>query len=182
MIGAAEPLAWRPRVPDPRQADLLAAALAASAYIPAAPMTKSTFPAGAVPAELPARIPLQVVTSTNEPPDGKGWLHEIKHDGHRLVAIIADGAVKLLSRNARDRTELFAEPFRGLAAAGLADMVRDRGAGLARRDAHRRAHRGDAPAPARAVRLIRLRSSPSRRPRSARLRDRGSQGIAARHR
>jgi bifunctional non-homologous end joining protein LigD len=34
-----------------------------------------------------------------------------------LVAIIADGAVKLLSRNARDRTELFAEPFRALAAA-----------------------------------------------------------------
>ena len=31
----------------------------------------------------------------------------LKHDGHRLVTIVANGAVKLLSRNERDRTELF---------------------------------------------------------------------------
>src|SRR5215469_5872752 len=128
MITASEPLAWRPRIrraPDPRQADLFAEVRGASAYISATPMPKFTLPAGAIPADLPERIPLQVVTSTTEPPDGKGWLHEIKHDGHRLVAIVADGAVRLLSRNARDRTELFAEPFRPLAAAGLPAMVLD---------------------------------------------------------
>jgi bifunctional non-homologous end joining protein LigD len=125
MITASDPLTWRPRIrrePDPRQADLFAATFAASTYISAAPMTKSVLPAGAVPADLPERITLQVVTSATEPPDGKGWLHEIKHDGHRLVAIVADGAV---SRNARDRTELFAEPFRALVTAGLPSMVFD---------------------------------------------------------
>jgi bifunctional non-homologous end joining protein LigD len=88
-------------------------------------MMTSTLPAGALPANLPDRVRLQVVTSTPEPPEGRSWLHEIKHDGHRLVAIIADGAVKLLSRNARDRSELFVEPFRALAAAELPPLVLD---------------------------------------------------------
>jgi bifunctional non-homologous end joining protein LigD len=123
-ISAPDLLSWHPRIrraPDPRQGDLLAA----RAYISPVSMTRFTFPTGAVPANRPERIRLQIVTSAGEPPDGKGWLHEIKHDGHRLVAIIADGTVKLLSRNARDRTELFAEPFRALAAAGLPEMVLD---------------------------------------------------------
>jgi ATP-dependent DNA ligase len=45
--------------------------------------------AGAVPADLPERVPFQIVAPSAEPPDGKGWLHEVKHDGHRLLAIIA---------------------------------------------------------------------------------------------
>jgi bifunctional non-homologous end joining protein LigD len=128
MISASDPLAWRPRIrrePDPRQADWFAAARTAHSHISLVPMTRFTLPAGAVQADLPERIPLQVVTSTTAPPDGKGWLHEIKHDGHRLVAIIADGAVRLLSRNARDRTELFAAPFEKLRAAGLPALMLD---------------------------------------------------------
>jgi bifunctional non-homologous end joining protein LigD len=82
-------------------------------------------PAGAVPTDLPERVRLQIVTSAPAPPAGEDWLHEIKHDGHRLIAILAGGAVKLLSRNARERTELFAEPFRALAAAGLPPLVLD---------------------------------------------------------
>jgi bifunctional non-homologous end joining protein LigD len=52
-----------------------------------------------------------------------GWLHEIKHDGHRLVAIIADAGLRLVSRNGHDRTQLFREPFEGLP--GLPAMVLD---------------------------------------------------------
>jgi bifunctional non-homologous end joining protein LigD len=26
-------------------------------------------------------------TLINEPPAGEGWIHEIKHDGHRIVAV-----------------------------------------------------------------------------------------------
>ena len=52
-------------------------------------------------------------------PDGDGWLHEIKHDGHRLVAIVAGGGqLKLISRNGYDRTPLFRGLFRKLAAVG----------------------------------------------------------------
>jgi len=31
---------------------------------------------------------LQICTGSASPPDGDGWLHEINHDGHRLVAIL----------------------------------------------------------------------------------------------
>jgi bifunctional non-homologous end joining protein LigD len=80
-------------------------------------------PAGAIPADLPQRLRLQIVTPTAEPPEGDRWLHEIKHDGHRLIAISTGDRVRLLSRN--DRTRLFAEPFRALAAAGLPALVLD---------------------------------------------------------
>ena len=35
----------------------------------------------------------QIVSPAAAPPEGEGWLHEIKHDGHRLVAIIAGGLI-----------------------------------------------------------------------------------------
>jgi ATP-dependent DNA ligase len=54
-----------------------------------------------------------------KPPDGDSWLHEIKHDRHRLVAIVTGrGLLKLLSRNGIDRTRLFRDSFRTLTAAG----------------------------------------------------------------
>jgi len=40
---------------------------------------------------------LRIVSSCREPPGRSRWLHEIKHDGHRLTAIIgADGPLRLL--------------------------------------------------------------------------------------
>src|SRR5437764_9119520 len=78
-----------------------------------------SFPPGAVPANLPANIRLQIVSPCAQPPDGDGWLHEIKHDGHRLIAIVPSrGKLKLLSRNGHDRTPLFRSPFQGLAGSG----------------------------------------------------------------
>jgi bifunctional non-homologous end joining protein LigD len=82
-------------------------------------------PAVAVRAALPDRLRLQLASPTPEPPDGDGWLHEIKHDGHRLAAIVAGDTLTLLSRNIRDRTALFREPFRALAAAGFPSLVLD---------------------------------------------------------
>jgi DNA ligase D-like protein (predicted ligase) len=40
-------------------------------------------------------------------PDGDDWLHEIKHDGYRLHARIADGKVQLLTRRGHDWTEKY---------------------------------------------------------------------------
>ena len=34
---------------------------------------------------FPKRIPLQLSRLVAEPPDGPGWLHEIKHDGYRAA-------------------------------------------------------------------------------------------------
>lgn len=69
-------------------------------------------PAGANAARLPSRVDLALVTPCAEPPVGDGWLHEIKHDGHRLVAILnGRGALRLVSRNGFDRTGRFRAPF-----------------------------------------------------------------------
>jgi bifunctional non-homologous end joining protein LigD len=85
-----------------------------------------SLPSGAAPAGVPRDIRLQIVTPCKRPPVGDGWLHEIKHDGHRLVAILpGDGQLMLLSRNGYDRTRLFREPFRPLIDAKMPAMVLD---------------------------------------------------------
>src|SRR5437762_11010291 len=85
-----------------------------------------SLPSGAASAGVPRDIRLQIVTPCKRPPVGDGWLHEIKHDGHRLVAILpGDGQLMLLSRNGYDRTRVFREPFRPMLDAGLPAMVLD---------------------------------------------------------
>jgi bifunctional non-homologous end joining protein LigD len=36
--------------------------------------------------------------AASKPPAGRGWIHEIKHDGFRIMARRADGRVRLLTR------------------------------------------------------------------------------------
>src|SRR5437763_13421702 len=88
------------------------------------PMIDTRPSSAAVRAALPATVRLQIVTTTAAPPDGDGWLHEIKHDGHRLMAIVPGrGQLKLISRNGFDRTPLFRGPFRKLSARGRAIVL-----------------------------------------------------------
>jgi bifunctional non-homologous end joining protein LigD len=88
-------------------------------------MSNFVLPSAATAATLPREVRLQVVSASAEPPQGSDWLHEIKHDGHRLLAIVAGDSLQLISRNGHDRTTLFHEPFRPLAAAGLPPLVLD---------------------------------------------------------
>ena len=70
-------------------------------------MPNFPLPPAAIPADLPGEVRLQIVSSCAEPPVRGGWLHEVKHDGHRLVAIAAGERLKLVSRNGYDRTDQF---------------------------------------------------------------------------
>jgi bifunctional non-homologous end joining protein LigD len=56
-------------------------------------------PAGFVPPCLP--------TKAQEPPSGPTWLHEIKHDGFRIIARKEGGRVRLYSRPGNDLTDRF---------------------------------------------------------------------------
>jgi bifunctional non-homologous end joining protein LigD len=51
------------------------------------------------------------------PPSGPGWLHEIKHDGFRILARRDRAGVRLFTRNANDFTDRF--PFVATAVAEL---------------------------------------------------------------
>jgi ATP-dependent DNA ligase len=46
-------------------------------------------------------------TNALKPPIGPGWLHEIKHDGYRLMALRTGERMRLLTRNGNDWSEFF---------------------------------------------------------------------------
>jgi bifunctional non-homologous end joining protein LigD len=59
-----------------------------------------SLPAGFIAPCLPTSAPL--------PPSGESWLHEIKHDGFRVIARKVGERVKLYSRPGNDLTHRFA--------------------------------------------------------------------------
>ena len=58
-----------------------------------------TLPAGFIAPCLPTAAP--------QPPSGAAWLHEIKHDGFRVIARKIDERVRLYSRPGNDLTDRF---------------------------------------------------------------------------
>jgi ATP-dependent DNA ligase len=74
-----------------------------------ASMSQRTFPAGFIAPCLP--------TKTDKLPSGDLWLHEIKHDGFRVIARKDGDRVRLYSRPGNDFTRRFpliAEALTGL--------------------------------------------------------------------
>lgn len=62
---------------------------------------------GAVKAPMPAKLTPQLTDQLDAPPEGEGWIHEIKYDGYRTIVRIEDGAVKLITRNGHDWTKRY---------------------------------------------------------------------------
>ncbi|HEX5761141.1 MAG TPA: DNA ligase D [Thermoanaerobaculia bacterium] len=56
---------------------------------------------------LPGEIEPQLATLVDEAPRGEEWVHEIKYDGYRLLAELARGKARLLTRHAKDWTANF---------------------------------------------------------------------------
>ena len=73
------------------------------------------------------RVPKPMLaTLADAPPEGEGWLHEVKLDGFRAIATVRAGEATLQSRNGNDLTERFAEVARALPGAlRSADCVLD---------------------------------------------------------
>ncbi|HEX9186155.1 MAG TPA: DNA polymerase ligase N-terminal domain-containing protein, partial [Vicinamibacteria bacterium] len=69
---------------------------------------------GAVRGTLPRTQPLALAMVVETPPIGDEWLHEIKHDGYRIVARIEEGEVRLVSRNGKDWTKEFPQVARAV--------------------------------------------------------------------
>lgn len=61
----------------------------------------------------------QLAKLRDTPPNGPSWLHEVKWDGYRILAAIADGDVKLWSRNALPWNEKLPEIVAAVEALGL---------------------------------------------------------------
>ena len=91
-----------------------------------------------------------IPTRAAKPPVGPQWIHEIKHDGYRLIARKRDGRVRLFTRNGFDWTERYPRVSAAVAALAPASVTIDGeavwcdGAGLAVFDKlHSRAFDGE---------------------------------------
>lgn len=62
---------------------------------------------GARRAALPDWIAPQLATLADGPPSGPNWVHEVKFDGYRLIAIRNGTSIRLWTRNRNDWTDQF---------------------------------------------------------------------------
>ena len=64
---------------------------------------------GAIQRAIPAAITPMLATPVEKPFDSPDWLFEVKWDGYRAISFIADGKLRLISRNHNDLTAQFSE-------------------------------------------------------------------------
>ena len=62
---------------------------------------------GSRPARLTSAPAPQLATLVDEPPEGEGWIHEIKYDGYRLFIRIDGRDVRIITRKGNDWTGRF---------------------------------------------------------------------------
>ena len=49
----------------------------------------------------------QLASSVDQPPEGKHWIHEIKHDGYRSQIVIENGQARVYTRNGHDWSDRY---------------------------------------------------------------------------
>lgn len=90
---------------------------------------KADSPAPAVPGARKAAFPKpftpQLATLVDEVPAGGDWIHELKYDGYRLVAMVKNGKASLITRNGNDWTDKFPTVAAALAALPAKTAVLD---------------------------------------------------------
>ncbi|PWL16633.1 DNA ligase D [Falsochrobactrum shanghaiense] len=69
----------------------------------------ATFPEQAAKSKMPDFIEPALATLVADAPEGDRWMHEIKFDGYRIQAHLADGNVTLYSRGGLDWTRKFGQ-------------------------------------------------------------------------
>ena len=74
---------------------------------------------------LLAFTPPCLAQSARVPPDGSDWIHEIKFDGYRVQALVENGTLRLLTRNALDWTPRFGKVAQDFAALPVKSVAID---------------------------------------------------------
>lgn len=73
----------------------------------------------------PGFVPFQLAKVAPTVPSGDDWLHEIKLDGYRLMAVKERGEVRLFTRNGHDWSDRFGNLPQQIAALSAKDFVLD---------------------------------------------------------
>lgn len=74
---------------------------------------------------LPVFLEPTLAEEREGPPQGKGWLHEIKHDGYRMQARLDGGKVQLRTRTGLDWTKRFPTIAKGVAQLPVSSALLD---------------------------------------------------------
>jgi len=74
-------------------------------------------------AVLPPFISPQLAFLKDAPPQGSNWIHEIKYDGYRVLAAVAEDEVRLYTRSGQDWTRKFAPIAKALAGLGITALI-----------------------------------------------------------
>jgi bifunctional non-homologous end joining protein LigD len=80
---------------------------------------------GAVKGTLPQRFTPQLATPSLHPPEGDGWIHEIKYDGYRILCLVKDHKPSLISRNGKDWTQRFRQIADAVSSLPVSNVVLD---------------------------------------------------------
>ncbi len=80
---------------------------------------------GAAKSKFPATMKPQLATLVQSAPDGGDWVHEIKFDGYRFIALIENGNVTLSTRNGKDWTSKFPDIAAELACLPIESAIVD---------------------------------------------------------
>jgi len=109
-IAAANDRVWesKPRKATARSriARKAAAVKAREGSKPAGRLKAADLP-GAVKAAFPELPTPQLATLVKEAPAGDEWVHEVKYDGYRIMALCQKGRVRLITRRGNDWTDRF---------------------------------------------------------------------------
>ncbi|MFL5519350.1 MAG: DNA ligase D [Gemmatimonadales bacterium] len=73
----------------------------------------------------PAALAPQLATLADEPPRGRGWVHEVKLDGYRVLCVQDARSSRLLTRNGQDWTRRFGAVARAARALPVPSVVLD---------------------------------------------------------
>lgn len=72
-----------------------------------------------------AFLPLQLATLADAVPQGGNWVHEVKFDGYRMLALIENNHARCITRNGLDWTERFGSILPALEALQASNAVLD---------------------------------------------------------
>jgi len=62
----------------------------------------------------PKFVAPELATLRDSPPEADDWLHEIKYDGYRMIALLQDGEARMITRNQKDWTDRYTPVARAL--------------------------------------------------------------------
>lgn len=91
-------------------------------------------PGSAVAAAPVEFVPPQLATLVSAPPTGESWVHEIKFDGYRLLALVEGARVRLYTRAGNDWSARFAPLCKAFAKLDMKDGLIDGEAVIAAED------------------------------------------------